>query len=37
MKKKDERKDSENPLFVILIFVLLLIPILYFFGGKPIS
>ena len=37
MKKKDESKDSQNPLYVILIFVLLLIPILYFFGGKPYS
>jgi len=37
MEKKDEKKDLQNPLFVILIFFLLLIPILYFFGGKPVS
>jgi len=37
MENKDETKDSQNPLIVILIFILLLIPILYFFGGKPYS
>jgi hypothetical protein len=37
MEKMDKKKDSQNPLSVILIFILLLFPILYFFGGKPYS
>jgi hypothetical protein len=37
MEKNPEIKKSEHPLVVLVIFVLLLIPILILFGGKPYS
>jgi len=35
MEKKHENKRSEHPVVILIIFVLLLIPILILFGGKP--
>jgi hypothetical protein len=35
MEKKTANKKSEHPIVVLIIFVLLLIPILILFGGKP--
>jgi hypothetical protein len=35
MEKNPEKKKSEHPVGVLIIFILLLIPILILFGGKP--
>jgi len=35
MEKKPVNKKSEHPIVVLIIFVLLLIPLLILFGGKP--
>jgi hypothetical protein len=37
MERKPEKKKSEHPVIVLAIFILLLIPILILFGGKPYS
>ena len=34
MEKSPEKKKSEHPVVVLIIFTLLLIPILIVFGGK---